>query len=361
MNVLHPHSRRRSQRGAASVETALSMILVLPIVLYAILLTDLLQHQLDLQESALTSPWDYAYLDYQGPQQPSNGFTVRPSTQANDVQRANQLMWCDHTSAYDAYDKATDCDSEAHHTERGARVCWLNDASQGGDKSVSQITCTSDDGVATGFPDPTAQIFHGQYTQGGMYSCRAQAYAMNFFVPQQLFGGDFSTVDLTDRQRYADNASVHGAGGSAVTGDVFVYPAEEYAVLTDTWALGPVQDELPGQMDGPLQERTERIYMMNLGYPTFAPTATQFLTQAQTSQLLLPVIPFTNDANPLRAHVAFRRFTGSGGPLNGVSQEGSNRSYYTTEWLDWNRNEYRRTWQARRNFYMGCTASETEC
>jgi hypothetical protein len=355
------------QRGAATVETAISLILVLPIVMYAILLIDLLNHHLDLQESALTSVWDYAFLNYQG-----NYTNEQMDDVKNQVQRQNQLMWCDHTSAYDSYDKHYDCSEEVHHTELGARACWLNDATvAGADKSVAQVTCTANKDVASDVQrDLIGPTFHNAFTKGGMFTCRAQMYAMNYFVPQKLFVNSdgtqaFSQTVLTDRERF-DGDNVHSAGSGAGTGDVFVYPRETYALLTDTWALAVVQDELPGERHTtanprPLQRRTQHVFNTQPEYGPFAAAVGEFMTQAEVSQqLLLPGNMLSGGgSNPLWANVALRPTSNGGnGAINSVSQEGTPRNYNSTPWRDWSSDRYRRTWQARGKNYMGCRSPE---
>ncbi|NTX57583.1 hypothetical protein HR086_40425, partial [Myxococcus sp. CA039A] len=57
-------SRHRAARGAAAVETALCMLVIIPVFMYALFLDDLLRHTLDSQETALSTVWDYAVQDY---------------------------------------------------------------------------------------------------------------------------------------------------------------------------------------------------------------------------------------------------------------------------------------------------------
>ncbi|HEY0093945.1 MAG TPA: hypothetical protein VGB96_06455, partial [Archangium sp.] len=58
---------RRVARGAAAVEMALSMLVFVPIFLYALFLDDLLRYSLDAQEAALSTVWDFTVQDYSRP------------------------------------------------------------------------------------------------------------------------------------------------------------------------------------------------------------------------------------------------------------------------------------------------------
>ena len=55
---------RRRPAGAAVVELAISMIVVVPVILYTLFLNDLLIYNLDWQEAVVTPAWDAQILTF---------------------------------------------------------------------------------------------------------------------------------------------------------------------------------------------------------------------------------------------------------------------------------------------------------
>lgn len=331
-------ARLMDERGSAMVEMALSLIVIIPLVFYAILLNDLLATRLDLQEAVLSSTWDFTNQDYE--QGAADDIVA-------DVQHLDRLMWCDHTSAIDSYDHATDCSGESHHTNMGAHSCWLAPGAE-------QITCSVDAGVGQ-FSGGVAGRFASDYTRGGMFTCTGRIAALNYFVPQQFFS-EFSSVDLTDREK--QSGSVHGSAQSAGGGDVFLYAEQRFSLLVDTWALNTTEDVAPDDKSGRLYERVKTIYEGNAGYAAFAAADLAFFGAALEKQLLNPAFPALGD-DPLDPAVSILHGDASSPPPKvRIEQDSGTGTYHATPWKDWEDDPYSNTWDQRGKWYMGCEEAE---
>ena len=157
---------RRARRGQAAVEMAVSMLVILPLVFYTLFLEDLTYYNLEWQEAIVVSPWDALPLDY----------TATSPDPAGNPMRYNRKVYCDHTAAYDSFNKNYDCTKTVHHQAMTAHQCWL--LAQDG-----QITCSLN--KATGaLVEPGYAALFGK---GGMVSCSARLGVLNYFIPNQLF------------------------------------------------------------------------------------------------------------------------------------------------------------------------------
>ncbi|RMG19751.1 MAG: hypothetical protein D6729_04480 [Deltaproteobacteria bacterium] len=315
------------------VETAISMIIIVPVILYSLYLYDALSYKLDLQEAITGAAWDFTTRDYQA-----------ESTSAiqGSVQRNNRLTWCDHTSAYDSYDRNYDCENEGHHKAVAAHACWLGDGAK-------QVTCSIDTGYANYYLQPAITGFHGRFTHGGFVTCDARLSVANYLVPQeflQQFHGDHK---LFERDQLS--GSVHDASAS---GNVLVLEGQPFGLLVDTWALNrdgnnPWQIS-PDQKRGEIYDRVNTIYQRNLGYVTTVAASADFFATAYSKDLLNPAFPLLMGDNPLTPNISIRK--GLPGDQT-IRQEGRNAKYFSYPWKDWARDPYLRSSQARGNNYMG--------
>ncbi len=257
--------RSRARRGAATVELAVTMIAMLPLILYTIFLSDLLLYNLDWQEAIVTPAWDAAVLDYPGLNRPVEG--------ASQVQGNNRLLFCDHSSAYDSFNRNYDCDDSNHHQAMGAHQCWL-----GGGK---QVTCTINP-EAGNIEDSYLQKFN----RGGLLSCTSRLGVQNYFIVQRAlnFGKDLTRtkkfsgdVHGNSSQANTGNSWVFGAqsGGSGssegegapgqATEDTAEMPADSlpsddhFALLMDPWALNHPPSILPDQGARPGHQFYDRV------------------------------------------------------------------------------------------------------
>lgn len=251
----------RRPRGAAAVELAVTMILLVPLIMYTLFLEDLLAYKLDEQEPTIVAGWDHITPDYQN--------------NSPDVGGMNRLKYCDHTSAFDSYEQAYDCNTDAvHHEASTAHQCWMV-------SGAKQLECTNDVSLGTEIL-PANQEFltwHGAFNKGGMAKCTATLAVMNYFLPNKFFNwaaNSGSQRDVTGKGKLggdaaktgSSNASVHSdATGSEGAKSSWVLREEVFAVLDDPWALNVIEDTSPNslQMTHPFWQRASVYFDNPLG------------------------------------------------------------------------------------------------
>ncbi|WP_371745739.1 hypothetical protein [Myxococcus sp. CA033] len=370
-------SRHRAARGAAAVETALCMLVIIPVFMYALFLDDLLRHTLDSQETALSTVWDYAVQDYPTPPkdppesgpEPFNGFT--------GAQYFARLMYCDHESGLDSFGpgKGPECENdEGHHAEVSAHACWLNPGAQ-------QVQCTLNQadpngggggGPAGAYNVDLHQSYMDQFGKGGVIRCSARLGVQNYLLPKS-FLQDFSQVGLA-RQTKKRSDGIHGnaTGGDlqddprGLEGDVYLLPWERIAIVTDTWALTKAANQGPGTTNGEednLYVRLAQVYKNqdNAGYTQMSSAAEALVSQATqevlNSAIRLDSMPPGDD--PREPSLSIKPFPSSGGPVQTLDQNGGSASYFNSEWKDWDKDNNEATHDARGNNYLGCAQAES--
>jgi hypothetical protein len=281
---------RKYARGAAAVELAVTMVLLVPLIMYTLFLEDLLAYKLENQEPTIVAGWDHAFVNYQ------------TGTDIGRVQNLNQLKYCDHTSAFDSYDKSYDCNDTVHHEAATAHQCWLV-------PGAKQLACGISSIVGMEILPPNTEFltWYGMFNKGGMARCTAKLGVMNYFLPNKFFnwaahsgaqrevigktklGGESAkqgsgAETVHDEAGGADDADSDGtsvdprAGESRAAAGSWVLKEEVFAVLTDPWALSTDDDgsgDLPAtspdgiQFGHPFWNRST-IYFGNLvGGPGF--------------------------------------------------------------------------------------------
>lgn len=283
---------KRSRRGAAAVEMAVSMIFLVPLIMYMFFLQDMLAMKLNGQEAAIQAVWDYSVLDMSG-QQVSY---FDGSGGSSQVGKMNRWTYCDHSSAYDSYDVQHDCNDQGHHKPMSAHECWVG-TDPG--KYGGQVRCSNQ-----GEPLGTASVPAGAKgnAQGGVVECRSRLGIMNYYLPNKFLttfrkGDGFSMntdASGTQKQRFQSRWATGNGGGSGSTtalpggggqdnahGDKDqLHPAGEESngsnywrlnwtynqMLVDAWALGLEggdQDAAsidPNSPSGPLYDRVQAAY-----------------------------------------------------------------------------------------------------
>lgn len=264
--------RHSSPRGAAAIETAITMVVLVPLTFYALFIQDFLSYKLEGQEPTVVAPWDFVTPDYMR----NNAFGITGM---------NRLKYCDHTAAYDSYNRDFDCDNiggalggvapdssvtgsspanMGHHHATGAHQCWLG----GG----QQITCTIN--RQAGLPElfaagPAFNFGTSDWNNGGMAVCSARLNVFNSIIPKSLSsegGWLWDRAQLTDKTRFGRKGGgdtqgltgwddqygfndIHldgtsGDGSGTGTGS-WLLNTEEVALLVDPWALTHIQDITP--------------------------------------------------------------------------------------------------------------------
>jgi hypothetical protein len=222
--------RPRSARGSAAVETAILMIVLIPLIMYTLFLEDLLSYKLDQEETVLSAPWDFAHHDYRHkPQAATDSITARVVGQ---TRTADMQTYWDHTSSWNTYSDpdydAKDPDMAGgggHHQALAAHQCWL-----GG----KEIECEMNSGVGV---VTIAGEFIGM-NNGGLARCHAILGVQNYFIPQKFMQW-WARQDMTGQKRW-DGRAIHDNAPL----DAYQFPEEYFSVMSDPWALNYVKESL---------------------------------------------------------------------------------------------------------------------
>lgn len=211
----------RRRRGQAAVETAVTMIVLIPIIFYALFLEDLLYYHLEWQEGIVVSPWEGLAVNFQ------NGDSA-----SSTAQKYNRVAYCDHTVAYDSFNASFDCDDSNHHKAMTAHQCWM-----GGGK---QITCYGD--ADQGNVDDT---YKNKFGKGGLVQCTARLNVSNWFIINNFatWGNNYVTAA---RQKHEDSEDKHAVGYGVTTESGWIFGAQGESG-------GAIASDQPGD-DGPTDE-----------------------------------------------------------------------------------------------------------
>ncbi len=264
-------SKRTQPRGAAAVEMAITMVVLIPLIFYALFLQDFVYYRLNGQETLVAAAFDFVTPNYQ--------------EAAPGIDGMNRLKYCDHTAAYDSYDRDFECEGPSgsggpggpgvgvsggaaklgHHHATGAHQCWIG----GG----QELECPISKGVDRAMlPSamPFNTFFVSNWNRGGMATCSAQLKVTNYVIPRMLSsetgGWLWSKKKLTDRRQIGANgggaeyagdewvsdsdingahsdfgssdfAAEEGAGDGETAMGSWLFSKEEMSVLVDPWAL----------------------------------------------------------------------------------------------------------------------------
>ncbi len=183
--------KTRYARGAASVELAVSVIFLVPLIMYMNFLQDMLVMKLNGQEAAVQASWDFTALEY--------GSAVEPDA----IARFSRLTYCDHTAAYDSYDIPYDCNDNIHHKGMMAHECWIGENPNG---FVGQVRCSMSEKLSTTGAGTKAVAAFGQ---GGVVTCSSRLGIMNYYLPNK-----FLTTFRKGKGFAVNDYSSEGGGGS---------------------------------------------------------------------------------------------------------------------------------------------------
>jgi len=273
---------RKSRRGGAAVETAIMMIFLVPTFMYVLFLQDLLWYKLEMQETIVSTPWDYAFLDwnrfkmkdtnepppdendeesgdssdeYDPTKTDEDPDDYSPPPLDNTVARNSRRTYCDHTSAYDG-NVQYDCQDQHHHTNYAAHQCWLVGSGGGDGAKGLQVTCmrSKDSSLAL----PTAS-FNDDYNAGGIVKCYARLGVTNYFLPNEFFGW-WGKNKVTKMKRFGGNNQVGSSGNQATHADAkgvtgkdgaaIIFSTQYFSVMHDPWAVNRPADIAPNDGGG---------------------------------------------------------------------------------------------------------------
>ncbi|WP_163866359.1 hypothetical protein [Myxococcus eversor] len=337
----------RVARGAAAVEMALCMLVIIPVFMYAIFLDDLLRHMLDAQETVVSTVWDYAVSDYAAKPKGGESFAGFGQTQG-----LSRQMFCDHESGLDSYESpAPECeDDESHHQEVVAHACWLN-------PGAKQVYCSVDQNAVGSYGVTLHSSYMGQFNKGGLIRCSARIGVQNYLL-QKTFYSQFSDVDLAKEKQ---EGGIHNNAKGGSDSNTYLLPWEYVALVTDTWALTKSQSFEPGEEqkeEGDLYARVAQVYTNgeNSGYTQMQTAAQTLVTQAISNKLLSPTLALAGAKpgdDPTRVSMSIKPQNG-GAPTQRIDQGQGSGTYFNNEWRDWEANNNEKTQQKRGEYYMGC-------
>jgi hypothetical protein len=337
-------------RGAASVEMAICMLVIVPVFLYALFLDDLLRYSLDVQEATVSTVWDYTVQDYAA----EGKFS--PAT----VQHHARLMFCDHESGKGRYNERgqdgtyKDCEEEDHHqgTAVTAHVCWLNDQGK-----AKQVTCEGPDGsVGSVEAGKLYTSYASSFNQGGLVHCSARAVVENYLLPKHFlpqFSDDKEVVDLS--KKMWKGGSYHQNSRDGDDGNAYFTQEQHMSILVDTWALTKPATVRPGDKEGQLYERVALLYTEDPAQAQMRNASRSFFSRAGQSLLSPKFLPPQGGDDLGKPNLAIRPHKADEAvPDQEIKQEDRTSSYFNTEWKDWDQNRNSKTFEKRGTHYLGC-------
>lgn len=258
------HFRGESRElGGAVVETALLMMIFVPLIMYVMFIQDAMHHLLSIQEAAIASIWDFSTAPFGVNKKVSQKLST--TNGEGSVDKYNKWQFIDHESAYIHVenpelmrdDDATDSNGNglrSHHNSPFVETTWVGgssskDSSYGQyyNKNGSQVVCQRQGDRSFSLASIVGGV--GQYASkyapyGGNYVCWAKGFILNKILPR-TFMPEFIKTDVYSGQKYGSgNAHDHAAssnesqqeqaqnGGS----DLFLYFRARAALLADSWA-----------------------------------------------------------------------------------------------------------------------------
>lgn len=256
-----PFMQKSSEQGQAMVEFAILMIVFIPLLVWSMYFMDVGHHMLDLQETVLSTTWDYTGRTNQGIDSSSNTQTLQ------SVFHANRFEYIDHTSAYDDYAHikntasetsagTADSDEQKYHYEYGAKAAWVGKSGSGADivpisnfssdyasNSARQVVCANDHdadldwlnaGVGSlGGANPPYHF--GQiedFNKAGLMTCWAKLYVYNYVVPEK-FMQEHAHVDLSKSKFETRSTDVETLSNAAKP----LILRDHAAISFGTWAI----------------------------------------------------------------------------------------------------------------------------
>lgn len=294
MNTTSSSRRRRSPRGQALVETVVTLLVLLPILLYTAFLTEYLRYALQWQEAVVTPAFNALAADFDEDQYrwvpaqfdppnwnvmnfnvvpyptttfnaPQTNATIWGGNAAVKVQGFARVTYCDHTAAadsrsftgggpgvqnlaqnFDAYANAQECaDPNPQMPAAFARPSWR---APGGD---GQISCALNTNVGL-YPGQHARLNNPGPNQNvrrsGLVSCTGRLAVVNQFLGQRIFQLPAEAL-LTGRTK-APPGSLPTANNSWTFGRPANDPqAYRFGMLHGNWGLAYVKNLDPRYAD----------------------------------------------------------------------------------------------------------------
>ncbi len=313
------------------VEFSILMLVLVPLLLYGFFLGDAAYHQLEVQETVISTTWDVSQRNAQvssgGPSghgsvnnsaSSSTEGATATGTQAGGAElavvvSANRLEYSDHTSSFDDPNDLAGNTIE-HHNQFATHACFLSSGGNGTDYdnvNATEVSCTLDPvgdlawmTIVPGLPPAVGGLAHPGYqygksdlNKGGTVHCWAKANVYNFIVPE-AFMQDHTDVAMTDKTDHTDISTVHSIKGSGVN----VFLRDQAGLSFDTWAIenaGSLPDcpsggdSCIGKTVDPSNEFYRRV---NKVYEGFGPSPSINALYVTYNIMMVDMMSWMNDA-----------------------------------------------------------------
>lgn len=395
-------TNKRLQRGAAATEMALLMIIIVPLLMFVSFAGDAVYHQLEVQETVITTVWDFSTTRFGSVSNASasSGTSIAGGsmTSADSLAGYNRTQYADHDSSYSNNTRVNQGNwmNEEHHTNAFGQVSWCdgtecrNTSPYSNMTSGQQVFCRINrGGKADKFSmdviGGTAQL--NKYSEGGVVECWAKGWLMNYIL-SDTFISDFPGANKTklfNKKLHDGNVhQEHATGGQNATADILLrYRA---GMLVDSWAaLDHFQSQQVsstvkhrdtglGQTDTLFFKRSEAVFQNPLWYwvavggvsayagkagqkkiglivpmpmmgPIFPPGFPEMLSMPNPVGLWM--VAKSHDNNRHKDRLKDYEFKPTLDVLG--------KSHMTTPLYD----DFRSAWQNRGNNYMGARTAET--
>jgi hypothetical protein len=256
-----PRRRQRDRRGAAAVEFAVSVIFLVPLIMYMVTLQEFLIMKFNGQEAAIQATFDFPVLDYADAPPLDSGETAFVSGSVGSMSR---LTYCDHSAAFDSFNRDFECDDQRHHKNMTVHECWIGDdpGAYGG-----QVSCVRVDEPIVPTGPATAAV--ASFGKGGVMNCTSRLGILNYYLPnsflntfrnkkgfavnQDASGTEKKKMksrwaygkDTTARSALGDQDAAHDDrqqatpnGDTSLGSNDWRLARTNHRMLVDTWAVG---------------------------------------------------------------------------------------------------------------------------
>lgn len=325
----------RQQEGAAATESALLMLIFVPIFLYMAFSGEAGILLLETQEQMISTIWDFAVYPYNMDSSPQwLTYDGKNHSQQDQISAHNRLQYADMDSSFTnesrffgnsmdmqtdyfstlAFVQATHCDGDCKNYRHDYE-----------DRKVHEVVCGMEDPVLGGFvegniPFSSTGILQKK-SKGGMVLCQEKARLKNYLLVRK-FLPEFISKNLWDGDKYKAGKRI--IDNKTDYNDIVV--RHRGVLLTDTWALIESPQKHKNTNSISLIERdsgnTSFYFLTNdvlngslLATPTLA--AVGYMQDAISKNLSIPLaLPLgmlSSMANPASISKAMNLLTNIGG------------------------------------------------
>lgn len=277
-------NRKTNQKGAAVVETAVMMLVLVPLIFYVFVLSDLTYQILDAQEATISSIWDFSTA-------PFGAINSSFFGSNGGIDNLNRVEYADHSSAQI---DLKNCGKDSKHYRPWVQFTWGTNREYSYSEqtyyngSSTQVSCArkGDMNIVGGGLDSLGGIvsFSGDKT-GGRFVCWSKGELHNFLIPKNVFKEAEDESGQLISSRADSSKGVYGNRGSG-----WLMLRNRSALVSGAWAglddnshidikIKGVHDLIPYtagvsifNKEGTFQERSRRYFDVKNGAGVIALT-----------------------------------------------------------------------------------------